>query len=188
MTHKMTVQQNYCSYKLLYNPNDFITGIYEARFPESPGIEFATWMVINVPIMIVTIFFSWVYLQIVFMGLFRPNSADAKKIRIGKQGEAVANKLLKQKLEEMGPMSFHEIMVGLMFLLSVALWFFRKPQFITGWAEMITQHKVKKSNQFSLFSNYYFFFIVGERRYCSFNSSIAPIHHTLKAHLPQHLQ
>lgn len=76
------------------------------------------------------------------MGLFRPNSADAKKIRIGKQGEAVAKKLLRQKLEEMGPMSFHEIMVGLMFLLSVALWFFRKPQFITGWAELITQHKV----------------------------------------------
>lgn len=105
-------------------------------------MEFASWMVINVPVMVATILLSWVYLQVVFMGLFRPNSADAKKIRIGKQGEVVANKLLKQKLEEMGPMSFHEIMVGLMFLLSVALWFFRKPQFITGWAEMITQHKV----------------------------------------------
>lgn len=92
--------------------------------------------------MMVTILLSWVYLQVIFMGLFRPNSADAKKIRIGKQGEVVATKLLKQKLDEMGPMSFHEIMVGLMFLLSIALWFFRKPQFITGWAELITQHKV----------------------------------------------
>lgn len=76
------------------------------------------------------------------MGLFRPSSADAKRIQIGKQGEAVASKLIKQKMDEMGPMSFHEIMVGIMFLLSVILWFFRKPQFIPGWAEMITQHKV----------------------------------------------
>lgn len=40
-------------------------------------------------------------------------------------------------------MSFHEKAVGLLFLLSVILWFFRKPQFIVGWAELITEHKVK---------------------------------------------
>lgn len=99
-------------------------------------------MILNVPVMLLTMFLSWVYLQVVFMGLFRPNSQDAKNIRIGQQGEMVASKLIRQKLEEMGPMSFHETMVGLMFVLSVFLWFFRKPQFIPGWAEMITDLKV----------------------------------------------
>lgn len=93
--------------------------------------------------MLVTMFLSWVWLQFLFMGLFRPNSVEAKKIRIGHQGEAVARKLIKQKVDEMGPMSFHEIAVAMMFILSVLLWFFRKPQFIVGWAELITEHKVR---------------------------------------------
>lgn len=77
------------------------------------------------------------------MGLFRPNSADAKKIKVGSQGANVAKRLIKQKLDEMGPMSFHEGGVAALFCLSVMLWFFRKPQFIVGWAELITQHSVK---------------------------------------------
>lgn len=96
--------------------------------------------------MLITMFLTWVWLQVLFMGLFRPNSEDANNIKTGKQGEMVATKLIKQKLEEMGTMSFHEIMVGLMFVLSVLLWFFRKPQFIPGWAELITQHKVSSGN------------------------------------------
>ncbi|KAJ8939305.1 hypothetical protein NQ314_011163, partial [Rhamnusium bicolor] len=70
-----------------------------------------------------------------------PNCVDAKKIRVGTQGESVARKLIVQKIEDMGPMSFHEIAVGLCFILSIFLWFFRKPQFIAGWAELITEHK-----------------------------------------------
>lgn len=118
-------------------------GIYETRFPDSPGVDFTSWMFLNVPIMLVTMFLSWIWLQFLFMGLFRPNSPEAKKVRIGAQGEVVARKLIRQKMDEMGPMSFHELAVALMFCLSVLLWFFRKPQFIAGWAELITDHKVK---------------------------------------------
>lgn len=118
-------------------------GIYETAFPDSPGVEFAKWMMINVPMMLLMMYLSLAWLQFWFMGLFRPKSADAKKIKVGTQGELVARKLISQKIDEMGPMSFHEASVAACFLLSVLLWFFRKPQFITGWAELITQHKVK---------------------------------------------
>ncbi|XP_015836203.1 protein I'm not dead yet isoform X1 [Tribolium castaneum] len=118
-------------------------GIYETSFPESPGIEFAKWMLLNVPMMILMMYLSLIWLQTMFMGLFRPNSQDAKKIRVGSQGAAVARKLIRTKINEMGPMSFHEGAVAALFCLSVLLWFFRKPQFIVGWAELITQHKVK---------------------------------------------
>ncbi|KAI4454382.1 solute carrier family 13 member [Holotrichia oblita] len=118
-------------------------GIYETKFPDGPGVEFAAWMFLNVPIMLITMFLTWLWLQILFMGLFRPKSADAQAVKLGKQGEVVAAKLIRQKLEEMGPMSFHEGAVGCMFILAVFLWFFRKPQFIPGWAEMITDTKVK---------------------------------------------
>ncbi|XP_063923978.1 protein I'm not dead yet isoform X2 [Zophobas morio] len=118
-------------------------GIYETRFPDSPGVEFAKWIMLNVPMMVIMMYISLMWLQMIFMGLFRPNSNDAKKIRVGTQGEAVARKLIRSKINEMGPMSFHECAVAALFTLSVLLWFFRKPQFIAGWAEMITQHKVK---------------------------------------------
>ncbi|CAH0548728.1 unnamed protein product [Brassicogethes aeneus] len=118
-------------------------GIFETRFQDGPGLEFAKWMLLNVPMMLLMMYLSCIWLQFYFMGLFRPNSADAKKIKVGKQGELVARKLIKQKIAELGKMSFHEKAVASLFCLSVLLWFFRQPQFITGWAELITQHKVK---------------------------------------------
>ncbi|XP_076255030.1 tricarboxylate transporter protein I'm not dead yet isoform X2 [Rhynchophorus ferrugineus] len=118
-------------------------GIYEGRFEESPGVEFAKWMFLNVPLMLIMMYLSVAWLQFWYMGLLRPHSKDAKRIKVGEQGEIVARKVICRKLDEMGPMSFHEKAVGVLFILSVLLWFFRKPQFITGWAEMITQHKVK---------------------------------------------
>lgn len=92
--------------------------------------------------MLVTMFLTWLWLQILFMGLFRPNSPEAKKTRIGQQGELVAKKLIRRKLQEMGQMTFHEMAVAAMFVLSVYLWFFREPHFITGWAARITHVKV----------------------------------------------
>ncbi|KRT86471.1 hypothetical protein AMK59_303, partial [Oryctes borbonicus] len=80
-------------------------GIYETKFPDGPGVEFAAWMFLNVPIMLLTMFLTWLWLQILYMGMFRPKSADAQATKVGKQGEIVATKLIRQKLEEMGPMS-----------------------------------------------------------------------------------
>nr|XP_023021268.1 protein I'm not dead yet isoform X1 [Leptinotarsa decemlineata] len=120
-------------------------GLYETLFPDSPGVEFTKWMLLNVPIMLIIMYAGIVWMQYWFMGLFRPNSADAKKIKVGQQGEAVAKKLINHQLEKMGPMSFHEKAVGVCFIISIALWFFRKPQFVPGWAELITEHKVKDS-------------------------------------------
>ncbi|XP_050305351.1 protein I'm not dead yet-like isoform X2 [Anthonomus grandis grandis] len=118
-------------------------GIYESRFDEGPGVEFAKWLFLNVPMMLIMMYLTVIWLQFWYMGLFRPNSPDAKRLKVGMQGEQVARKLIGRKLQEMGPMSFQEKAVGCLFFLSVLLWFFRKPQFIAGWAEMITQHKVK---------------------------------------------
>ncbi|XP_066251962.1 protein I'm not dead yet-like [Euwallacea similis] len=118
-------------------------GIFEGTFGDSPGVEFAKWLFLNVPMMLIMMYLTVIWLQFWYMGLFRPNSADAKRIKVGMQSEKVAGKLIGRKLTEMGRMSFHEKAVGCLFLLSVVLWFFRKPQFIAGWAEMITQHKVK---------------------------------------------
>lgn len=105
-------------------------------------MEFAHWIVINVPLMLVIMTLSVVLLQVWFLGLLRPMSKDAKTISTGVQGEELARAVIKQQLVDMGPMSFHEISVALMFILAILLWFLRKPQFVVGWTELLTDTKV----------------------------------------------
>lgn len=99
-------------------------------------------MALNAPLMLVTMAVCIVWIQFWFLGLFRPNSKDAKIISIGVEGEELATTIIKQKLSDLGPMTFHEKSVGLMFILAIMLWVFRKPQFVLGWTERITDLKV----------------------------------------------
>lgn len=49
----------------------------------------------------------------------------------------MVKKLIRRKYEELGPMTFHELATLILFIVCVLLWFFRDPQFITGWADLI---------------------------------------------------
>lgn len=72
------------------------------------------------------------------MGLFRPKSNDARAIDIGTQGERVATEVIQKRYKELGPISWHESVVGFMFVTVVLLWFFRSPGFMKGWPSYIT--------------------------------------------------
>lgn len=41
--------------------------------------------------------------------------------------------ILEKKYHELGPVSFHELMVCVLFVILVLLWMFRDPQFMPGW-------------------------------------------------------
>ncbi|KAJ3652040.1 hypothetical protein Zmor_018041 [Zophobas morio] len=125
--------------------NLVLKGIYESEFPHSPGVEFNKWLAANIPLMLAIMYPSWVWMQIWFMGLCRPNSADAKAINVGAEGEEITRKVLIQKLVELGPLSPHEIMVGIMFITAAMLWFFRRPGFISGWPSLLTETQVGDS-------------------------------------------
>ncbi len=45
--------------------------------------------------------------------------------------------ILQKKYEELGPISFHELAVCLMFVILIALWMFRDPQFMDGWVTLL---------------------------------------------------
>jgi len=44
-------------------------------------VEFAKWLFLNVPMMLIMMYLTVIWLQFWYMGLFRPNSPDAKRIK-----------------------------------------------------------------------------------------------------------
>ncbi|XP_046386160.1 solute carrier family 13 member 5 isoform X1 [Ischnura elegans] len=113
-------------------------GIFEGLFPHATGLNFATWMIFNVPGMLINIFIAWVWLQILFMRLFRGGIQAG-----GPEASKKIKEMIHNKYEQLGPMTFHEGSVLTLFIILVFLWFFRSPQFITGWADVITDIKIK---------------------------------------------
>lgn len=120
-------------------------GFFEKRFPHSPGIDLTSWMLYAVPAMLLMGLLTWLWLQVMYMGMFRPGSKDARAIDIGQQGEKVAAAVIEKKYKELGPITWHESVVGFLFVSVVMLWFFRSPGFSPGWPTYITSLKVKDS-------------------------------------------
>lgn len=120
-------------------------GFFEKRFPNSSGISLTSWMLYSVPPMLLMGLLTWLWLQIMYMGMFRPESKDARAIDIGVQGEKVAAAVIEKRYKELGPITWHESSVGVLFVIVVLLWFFRSPGFVRGWPTYITNLHVKDS-------------------------------------------
>ncbi|XP_067217378.1 protein I'm not dead yet-like [Linepithema humile] len=120
-------------------------GIYESIFPESEGINFTQWLIASFPQMVVNSFLTWLYLRIAYMGFLRPRSKDAELATIGREGEAITNQVIETRYKNLGPISFHESAVAILFFTCMFLWLFRKPGFIVGWSEVITDVDLRDS-------------------------------------------
>ncbi|CAG9834392.1 unnamed protein product [Diabrotica balteata] len=117
-------------------------GIYETRFPDGPGVEFAKWMMFNIPIMTINGILTITWMQFWFFGLFRPRSRKARAVNLSAEAERVAKEIIEQKIQDLKALHFSEIVVGVSFILCIVLWFFRRPGFMTGWPKLITDVKV----------------------------------------------
>ncbi|CAH0402896.1 unnamed protein product [Chilo suppressalis] len=124
--------------------NSAFKGIFDSEFPEyGPSVNFFWFMAYSAPPMILMQLLVWVALQITFMGLFRPNSEAAKKVALASSGSDTTMKVIKEQYRNLGPTTFHEKSSGLLFILAVFLYIFRKPGFMNGWADVMTSMKVK---------------------------------------------
>ncbi|XP_049942418.1 solute carrier family 13 member 3-like isoform X4 [Schistocerca serialis cubense] len=112
-------------------------------FPNGENITFAGWMMFCVPLMLLCTLAGWLWLMILYMGLFRRKKSGSA-VKTAEQRKAV-KLVIKKSYQDLGPMTFHEGSVLFFFIVIVLLWFFREPEFMPGWAAAVSDVEVQDS-------------------------------------------
>lgn len=137
-------------------PNLVLKGLMDEMFPGSSELTFATWMLYNVPVMLLCVLIGWVYLQF-----------TARKAMRSPSGEASAEKVREEMLRryrDLGPMSFPEMCVTFLMTSMILLWFTMKPQMFPGWVELLPHEKYIKPSAPAMIATFLLFVIPKEPR------------------------
>lgn len=86
-------------------------------------VDFAKFMYYNIPPMLINTFFTWLYLQWLFMGMFRPNSKEAEQCRLCEEGENIARGAIPSRYRELGPVSQQEVQVAMFYVIIIVVLF-----------------------------------------------------------------
>jgi sodium-dependent dicarboxylate transporter 2/3/5 len=107
-------------------PNLVLVRIFEMHFPKAPEINFAQWMAYALPISLLLLLFVWILLCVFFL---RGKSSGMDK------------KVLRKRYEEMGPITYEQKVVLIVFIGLALLWLSRSDlEFglftLPGWANL----------------------------------------------------
>ncbi|XP_022237546.1 solute carrier family 13 member 5-like isoform X4 [Limulus polyphemus] len=100
-------------------------------FPQSKDITYGSWIVYNVPGMLLYVLVAWWFLFFYFTGTY------CKSKENGKKREAVREVILR-KYNSLDQISFHETAVLILFILLILLWLMRDPEFLPGWGPALS--------------------------------------------------
>lgn len=109
-------------------PNLVLQRTFQLTFPEAPPISFGIWMIMAVPLAMCMVLVIWVVLTKL---VYRP----AEHLRVDP-------KIVNDEYKALGPMSYEEKVVAMVFFLTALLWVFRKNlvlgfMTIPGWSNLL---------------------------------------------------
>nr|XP_006004909.1 PREDICTED: solute carrier family 13 member 1 [Latimeria chalumnae] len=112
---------------------------FNTRYPECQCINFGSWFVLCMPISLIILFLSWIWLQWLFVGF-----EFSEMFKCGKEKtikEKASTQVVKDEYRKLGPLSYQEIVTLIIFVGMALLWFTRDPGFIPGWSSLFPQYK-----------------------------------------------
>ncbi|XP_061578206.1 solute carrier family 13 member 1 [Cololabis saira] len=114
------------------SPNLIFSEYLQQIYPDCDSINFGNWLLLCLPISIIMLLLTWIWLYWLFIGsdfsfLWKCRGEASEK-------EKAAKKVIDDEYNSLGPMSSQEIFTGVVFVFMVLLWLTRSPGFIPGWA------------------------------------------------------
>ncbi|KAL1421818.1 hypothetical protein MTO96_022737 [Rhipicephalus appendiculatus] len=119
--------------------NILFKGIIDELFPHSTELTSATWMLYNVPPMVICTAIGWMYLWLVIRISRRKAHCLEAKNDIRRE--------IQQQYTRLGSVSFAEYTVLIILAAVILVLFFYKPHFMTGWGDLLKYgNKIKSSS------------------------------------------
>ncbi|XP_063073884.1 solute carrier family 13 member 4 [Engraulis encrasicolus] len=108
---------------------------FNNRYPEAKVINFGTWFIFSLPIALIMLVLTWLWLHILFLGCnFKETCSLSKKRKTRR--EIISERRIHEEYEKLGPISYPELMTAIFFVLMTLLWFTREPGFVPGWTSL----------------------------------------------------
>jgi sodium-dependent dicarboxylate transporter 2/3/5 len=132
-------------------PNLSFVRIFKIYFPGAPDISFAQWMIFALPLALVLLMVSYVYLYSVFF------KGDKISFALGKN-------IIQKEYKSLGAMRYEERWVLLLFIGLAILWLFRRPihigaLYIPGWSDLFAHPKWITDGNIAIFIGILLFII-----------------------------
>ncbi|NXO08731.1 S13A1 protein, partial [Oriolus oriolus] len=119
--------------------NLIFTEHFNSRYPDCQCINFGSWFILSIPITIIILLLSWVWLQWLFLGFDFKNMFKCGKKKTAR--EEASSRVIQQEYKKLGPISYPETVTLVLFILMTLLWFTRDPGFIPGWSSLFPKYK-----------------------------------------------
>ncbi len=146
-------------------PNLSFARIFQITFPQANPVAFGTWFIMGLPISAVMIVVVWVTLTRIF---FRVPS-----------NLTIDRSIVSKEYKKLGPMSFEEKSVLIIFLLTALLWVFRKKLIIgfvsiPGWSQLLPYPDLIDDATVALFMAMLMFLIPTRTKVTKYSTVMGP--------------
>ncbi|KAM4748881.1 solute carrier family 13 member 1 [Rhinophrynus dorsalis] len=111
---------------------------FNTRYPDSTDINFGTWFLLCIPISVILLLLSWIWLQWLFFGFNFKEMFKCGKEKT--EREKASSKVITDEYKKLGPLSYQEIVTLILFILMALLWFTRDPGFVPGWSSLFPKY------------------------------------------------
>lgn len=138
---------------LLGTPSNLaFKGIFATYFPSGPEIEFLHFFLYGAPIMLLNTLLTWLWLQFLYMGLFRPKSDDAVALLVTEEGAAAVKENIIFNYQSMGGITAAEIQVAILLAVFQFVLVLRSSHWaIDGWEEFMPKSAIKDASPTVIF-------------------------------------